>query len=50
MTWIFAHFTQAGTAMHWPGAPFMLSAVIMVAIVLILVAPSRSPMAPPTQI
>jgi len=47
MTWIFAHFTSEGGAIFWPGAPFMLSALIMVACVLILVAPARAAVATP---
>ncbi|MCV2863567.1 TCR/Tet family MFS transporter [Defluviimonas sp. WL0075] len=50
MTWIFAHYTRVGAAPHWPGAPFMLSAAIMAGVVLLLVAPTRAPSAPPTQI
>lgn len=40
-TAIFAHFTAADAPVFWPGAPFVLSAVIMVVCVLILVAASR---------
>jgi hypothetical protein len=49
MTWIFAHFTRAGAPHHWPGAPFMLSAAIMVVCVLLLVAPARAASAPTRQ-
>lgn len=42
MTTVFSHFTRPGAAVFAPGAPFLLSAVLMVACVAILVAPLRA--------
>ena len=41
MTWVFGVFTAATAPVYFPGAPFLLAAVIMVAAVLIFVAGSR---------
>ena len=41
MTWVFGIFTAATAPVYFPGAPFLLAAVIMVAAVLIFVAGSR---------
>ncbi len=41
MTWIFGVFTGPSAPFHWPGAPFLLSALLMVAGVVIFVARTR---------
>lgn len=41
MTWVFGIFTSATAPFHLPGAPFLLSATIMVAGLLIFVARTR---------
>lgn len=41
MTWVFGLFTRPGMPIHLPGAPFLLSAVMMVAVVAIFVARPR---------
>jgi len=41
MTWIFGLFTGASAPFYWPGAPFLLSALLMVAGVVIFVARTR---------
>lgn len=41
MTAIFGVFTRPGAAIHWPGAPFLLSALLMVAAVAVFVAGTR---------
>lgn len=46
MTWVFGIFTAPGAAIYLPGAPFLLSAVAMVAAVAIFVAGSRAKAAP----
>lgn len=43
MTWIFGVFTAPGAPVYLPGAPFLLSAVLMVAAVAIFVARQRAP-------
>lgn len=45
MTWIFGLFTRPDAAVHWPGAPFLLSAALMVAAVAVFVARTREPTA-----
>lgn len=42
MTWIFGIFTAPSAPVHMPGAPFLLSAVLMVAAVAIFVARPRA--------
>jgi DHA1 family tetracycline resistance protein-like MFS transporter len=45
MTWVFGYFSAPGAALYFPGAPFLLSAVVMVAAVLIFVASPREKVA-----
>ena len=42
MTFVFGYFTRPGTPLYLPGAPFLLSAVGMVAAVILFVAGSRA--------
>jgi MFS transporter, DHA1 family, tetracycline resistance protein len=42
MTWIFSYFTSDAAPIYLPGAPFLLSATIMVAVVIVFVAGSRA--------
>ncbi|MDR0810182.1 MAG: TCR/Tet family MFS transporter [Gemmobacter sp.] len=42
MTAIFGHFTRPGAAFHWPGAPFLAAALLMVAAVAVFVAKPRA--------
>lgn len=42
MTWVFGYFTSPATPVHLPGAPFLLSATLMVAGVIVFVAGSRA--------
>ena len=46
MTLIFDYFTSPAAPIYWPGAPFILSATIMVAVVLIFVAGTRERASP----
>ena len=46
MTWIFQVFTAPDAPIYMPGAPFLLSAVLMVAVVIVFVATSRDRSAP----
>lgn len=46
MTWIFGHFTRPGATLHWPGAPFLVAALLMVAAVAVFVAKPREARAP----
>ena len=46
MTWVFGYFTSAAAPVYLPGAPFLLSAVIMVGVVTLFVAKSRERPAP----
>lgn len=41
MTWVFGHFTRPGASVHWPGAPFLVAALLMVAAVAVFVAKPR---------
>ncbi|MES2435785.1 MAG: TCR/Tet family MFS transporter [Pseudomonadota bacterium] len=41
MTWVFGFFTSASAPIHLPGAPFLLSATLMVAVVILFVAGTR---------
>lgn len=41
MTWVFGVFTSDSAPIHLPGAPFLLSATIMVAVVILFVAGTR---------
>lgn len=41
MTWIFNLFTKPEAPVYWPGAPFVLSATLMVAVVALFVAGTR---------
>ena len=41
MTWIFGVFSAPDAAVYFPGAPFLLSSVLMVAGVIVFVAGSR---------
>lgn len=41
MTWVFGIFTSASAPFYLPGAPFLLSATIMVAVVILFVAGTR---------
>lgn len=41
MTWVFGYFTTDTAPVYFPGSPFFLAAVVMVAAVLIFVAGSR---------
>ncbi len=41
MTWVFGYFTAPGAPVYFPGAPFLLAAVLMVAAVIVFVAGSR---------
>lgn len=45
MTFLFAYFTGPDAPIHLPGAPFLLSATLMVAAVLLFVAGTREPAA-----
>jgi len=47
MTWIFEVFTAPDAPIFLPGAPFLLSAILMVAVVLIFVAAPRAAAPPP---
>ena len=42
MTWIFGYFTSPAAPIYLPGAPFLLSAALMVAGVILFVATSRA--------
>jgi DHA1 family tetracycline resistance protein-like MFS transporter len=42
MTWIFSYFTSDSAPIYLPGAPFLLSATIMVGVVIVFVAGSRA--------
>lgn len=46
MTWIFGIFTRDDAPRHWPGAPFLLSALLMVAAVVVFVVKTREPGTP----
>ena len=46
MTWVFGYFTSAAAPVYLPGAPFLLSAIIMVGVVILFVAKSRETPAP----
>jgi len=46
MTWIFQVFTAPDAPIYMPGAPFLLSAVLMVAVVIVFVATQREKAAP----
>ena len=46
MTWVFGVFSGPQALFYFPGAPFALSAVLMVAAVLVFVAGSREKSAP----
>ncbi|MBC7738997.1 MAG: TCR/Tet family MFS transporter [Candidatus Saccharibacteria bacterium] len=48
MTALFAWFTGPSTPIYLPGAPFLLSAILMVAAVLLFVAGTREPAPRPT--
>lgn len=41
MTWVFGFFTSASAPLYLPGAPFLLSATVMVAVVILFVAGTR---------
>lgn len=41
MTWVFGVFTSASAPIYLPGAPFLLSATLMVAVVILFVAGTR---------
>jgi DHA1 family tetracycline resistance protein-like MFS transporter len=41
MTWVFGIFTSASAPIYLPGAPFLLSATVMVAVVILFVAGTR---------
>lgn len=41
MTWVFGIFTSASAPIYLPGAPFLLSATLMVAVVILFVAGTR---------
>lgn len=41
MTWVFGFFTAASAPIYLPGAPFLLSATLMVAVVILFVAGTR---------
>ena len=41
MTWVFGYFTSPAAPIYLPGAPFLLSATIMVGVVILFVAKSR---------
>lgn len=43
MTWIFGLFTRPTAPVYWPGAPFLLSALIMVAATAVFVVKTRAP-------
>ncbi len=51
MTSVFWAFTRPGTSFYQPGAPFLLSGLLMAAAVVLLVAPAgrRHPTAPRPQ-
>ena len=46
MTWVFGYFTSPAAPIFLPGAPFLLSATIMVGVVILFVAKSREKPAP----
>ncbi|MEH7827467.1 TCR/Tet family MFS transporter [Gemmobacter denitrificans] len=46
MTWVFGQFTRSDAWVHWPGAPFLLSATLMVAATIVFVARTREPPRP----
>jgi MFS transporter, DHA1 family, tetracycline resistance protein len=41
MTWVFGIFTRATAPIYLPGAPFLLSAAVMVGVVILFVAGTR---------
>jgi DHA1 family tetracycline resistance protein-like MFS transporter len=45
MTWVFGYFSAEGAPVYFPGAPFLLSAVVMVAAVILFVAGPRAKVA-----